>query len=391
MKKLPLKLLLLFSVFFIFSSCEDEILEDSRLNSTELNSEGESSKTVSTICAMVENQSITSAYFPEIRSIKLPFSGPSTLSNNILVLPNVNYFYSTAEDLDLMVENHNDAFDVLTAGMTSEQADDYADATGFNEDQPLVDFENQLYFNSLRKMIETQYNIWLNLQGDVFDYTTDPDNHFIEDETERTLLGVRADIIIGDCRNGFTYYRFYDWGYVTVPMDSNFNDVMDVLNDLNAGATDQETVEDIIKSNGIGNTHGEGNPPNIPCSTKYKQHKIEAHLFSSTRKVESKMKFKVPLFEEWNGDQKIFAKTTSFRKKNGKWKKFRADIYAGFYGQLTGYDNCQVFTLTPESKAKKRKKLTKKKYYINRSRFQDNHLYSLAKQDGNQVSFDFWD
>lgn len=391
MKKLPLKLLLLFSVFFIFSSCDDEVFEDSPLNSTELNSKEESSKTVSTICDMVENQGITSTYFPEIRSITLPFSGGMGLAKNILVLPDIPYFYSTVEDLDLMIENHNDAFDILTVGMTSEQADDYADATGFNEDQPLVDFETQLNFNSLRKKIETQYNIWLNLQGDVFDYTTDPDNHFIEDETERTLLGVRADIIIGDCRNGFTYYRFYDWGYVTVPMDSNFNDVMDVLNELNTGATDQDTVEDIIKNNGIGNTHGEGNPPNIPCSTKLSIHKIEGHMFSNNRYVESKMKFKVPLFEEWNGDQKIFAKTTSFRKKNGKWKKFRANIYAGFYGQLTGYDNCNVFTLTPEGKTKKRKKLKMKKYYVNRSRIQDNNLYAKAMQDGNQVSFDYWD
>lgn len=391
MKKLPLKLLLLFSVFFIFSSCDDEVFEDSPLNSTELNSKEESSKTVSTICDMVENQGITSTYFPEIRSITLPFSGGMGLAKNILVLPDIPYFYSTVEDLDLMIENHNDAFDILTVGMTSEQADDYADATGFNEDQPLVDFETQLNFNSLRKKIETQYNIWLNLQGDVFDYTTDPDNHFIEDETERTLLGVRADIIIGDCRNGFTYYRFYDWGYVTVPMDSNFNDVMDVLNELNTGATDQDTVEDIIKNNGIGNTHGEGNPPNIPCSTKLSIHKIEGHMFSNNRCVESKMKFKVPLFEEWNGDQKIFAKTTSFRKKNGKWKKFRANIYAGFYGQLTGYDNCNVFTLTPEGKTKKRKKLKMKKYYVNRSRIQDNNLYAKAMQDGNQVSFDYWD
>jgi len=390
MKKLPLKLLLLFSVFFIFSSCDDEIFEDSPLNSTELNSKEESSKTVSTICDMVENQGITSTYFPEIRSITLPFSGGMGLAKNILVLPDIPYFYSTVEDLDLMIENHNDAFDILTVGMTSEQADDYADATGFNEDQPLVDFETQLNFNSLRKKIETQYNIWLNLQGDVFDYTTDPDNHFIEDETERTLLGVRADIIIGDCRNGFTYYRFYDWGYVTVPMDSNFNDVMDVLNELNTGATDQDTVEDIIKNNGIGNTHGEGNPPNGPCITKHKHHKTEYYIFSNNRKVKVKFDFDSPIFN-WNLPQKISVKVVSFKKKNnGKWKKFRTNIHAGYQGKLAPIGTCNTQAIIAQGKTKKRRRLKYKKYEHQQYCFKQYEFFANVKQEGNQVLLDFW-
>lgn len=388
MKNLLMKFMLIFSALVFFTSCEEEILEDSQIHITESN---ENSKTVSQMCNIYQSQSITSTYFDEIRSVNLPFTGiSSSLGKNILVLPDITYFYSTVDQLDLMIESHNDAFDILTAGMTAEQADDYTDTSGFNEDQPVVDFENQLQFSSLRKIIENQYNTWLNLQGDVFDYTTDPDNHFIEDETERALLGTRADVILGNCRIGFIYYRFFDWGYVTVPMD-DFVDAMDVINDINLSSGDQSVIEDIIKNAGIGNTHGGGTPPNIPCSTKLSQYKSFSHSFSNNRKIDGKIKFDKPLFDEWNGNQKIFVKTKSFRKKNNKWKKFRANIYAGFYGKVTGYDNCNVTNLTPEGKSKKRKRLKKKKYYSNRYSFQDNHLYAKAMQEGNQISVDFWD
>ncbi|MBW8524616.1 hypothetical protein K0U91_04210 [Chryseobacterium chendengshani] len=50
--------------------------------------------------------------------------------------------------------------------MTDEEADDYADEIGFNEDYPLIKFEEELNSCSLRQNIETLEEDWLSQQGD---------------------------------------------------------------------------------------------------------------------------------------------------------------------------------------------------------------------------------
>ena len=58
-------------------------------------------------------------------------------------------------------------------------------------------FEEDLEFCSLRRKIESLENDWLDQQGDgQWDINADPDNHFIDDETERAILSQNKEINI---------------------------------------------------------------------------------------------------------------------------------------------------------------------------------------------------
>lgn len=110
--------------------------------------------------------------------------------NNILIFPTWEKYWETIELLDQMIEDDCDSFDATVPNnITDDQYDALADAAGFDEDNVLRNFEEDLAFCSLRRKIESLENDWLDQQGDgQWDINADPDNHFIDDETERTLL-----------------------------------------------------------------------------------------------------------------------------------------------------------------------------------------------------------
>ncbi|MBS4041666.1 MAG: hypothetical protein KGZ81_13845, partial [Flavobacteriales bacterium] len=132
--------------------------------------------------------------------------------NNILIFPTWEKYWETIEVLDQMIENDCDSFDATVPNnITDDQYDALADAAGFDEDNVLRKFEEDLAFCSLRRKIESLENDWLDQQGDgQWDINADPDNHFIDDETERTLLSQNAEVIIGSKERGYVYYKFID-------------------------------------------------------------------------------------------------------------------------------------------------------------------------------------
>jgi len=89
--------------------------------------------------------------------------------------------------------------------------DSIAEIINYNEDQPLINLENSLNFYSLRKEIKFKEGEWLKLQGDgEWDLTTDPDSHFILEDTERTLLNVGNEFIIRQTEDDYKIYKLYE-------------------------------------------------------------------------------------------------------------------------------------------------------------------------------------
>lgn len=164
--------------------------------------------------AFLKNENVAqrqSNIFDYVQSVSIGYN-ETHCENNILIFPTWEKVWETADKLDIMIEEQCDAFDLTVPANTSEeQYDILADEAGFDEDTPLIEFENDLKFCSLRRKIEELENAWLNLQGDgEWNVEEDPDSHFIEDETERSLFSERNEIIIGDKRLGFVYYKLFD-------------------------------------------------------------------------------------------------------------------------------------------------------------------------------------
>ena len=134
-------------------------------------------------------------------------------SNNILVFSSWKDYHDAIEKLDNQVELSIDAFDVSinAANLSDDAYDAICESNGFDEDNVLLQFESELDFCSLRKIIAHKEALWLDKQGDgQWNADDDPDNHFIDDESERSLLNEQGEVAIKDDRGNIVIYHFND-------------------------------------------------------------------------------------------------------------------------------------------------------------------------------------
>ena len=388
------------AVFLSFYSCSERDIvtsENEKSNSTLKPSPGACDETL-----------------PTIRGMYLANGTTSTCTNNIMVFASIELYNSTIENLETQVDSHNAYFDQLTNGMTDEQADTYAESIGFDEDKPITDFENQHNFCSLRKKLITLENQWLDQQGDGnWDLNTDPDSYYIDDDVERALLNEQSEVLIGTCATGYTLYKFYSWGNVHIPLGDS-TEMTNILTQLNNGnyplslpinttGPSQTTVITIlnntslecptITSSGGGACFVTADPTNNPALTckSYVKDKGE-HYFSSTRRIKWKHKMKYAgIPNPANTSQKMKVVTTSYKKKNSRWKRYRATLYSGITGQLSD-NNCTLATGNTSTGKEKRKKRLK---YIwtfpgQVSTTTENKFFSVHKQEGNVYQNDIY-
>lgn len=120
----------------------------------------------------------------------------------MLVFQNGSQFTRVMECLAQQVDDHGDGFESQTTAMTDDEASDYAESIGFDDDQPLINFENNLGFYSLRTQIASDLVQWLN--HPVLDENTDPDNHVVIDDVLRALLNPAGEVKVGGTVYNFT-------------------------------------------------------------------------------------------------------------------------------------------------------------------------------------------
>jgi hypothetical protein len=235
---------------------------------------------------------------------------------------------------------------------------------------------------------------WLNVQGDgVWDITTDPDEHFIEDDTERALLNEGVEVIIGTGTRTDPYkiYKFNaDGSYYVI---SNMNTT--ASQQINNGTYVAGSSADVVKVVEV--------KPVPPIGCKYEV-KDKGYAYDGN----SRIKWKAKSYRETGASQtsqsymikgKIIAKTKSYKKKNnGGWKGKRAWITAGIQGNA--FDACDVQISKDNMKDKNRRKVKVKEtinpfvgilpqlHYLS---FQDNTLFSRHIKGNINLSNDYYD
>lgn len=385
------KTFLTFSILFglLIVSCEKADL------SQEQNANNDSS--------LMQKQS---SMFNYIESIQI--NNGVECENNILIFPTWDKYWGTIDQLDVMIDADCDSFDATVPNnITDDQYDALADAAGFDEDNVLRKFEEDLAFCSLRRKIESLENDWLDQQGDgQWNADEDPDNHFIDDETERTLLSENAEVIIGDKKRGYTYYKFIDdegnWIEVN---NSDLNVISEIANQINNGIIPTNNPNVTVV------TPKRDNKGGYSCKDKVKEVKYE-ELGGDRLKRISKVR---PAFgTNCSSDpctsvfpSKMKAITKGYKKKNGKWKARRLWIAAGINGatqpeQGLRYIDCASENSVHKFKEKRRRRVkvkTTTTTYIpvagTPQRFnnalQDNKIFSYHKKGNLIVNKDFYD
>ena len=251
-------------------------------------------------------------------------------SNNILVFPSWKDYHDAIEKLDKQVELSIDAFDVSinAANLSDDAYDAICESNGFDEDNVLLQFESELDFCSLRKIIAHKETLWLDKQGDgQWNADEDPDNHFIDDESERSLLNDQGEVAIKDDRGNIVIYHFNDdaGNYIEIHnMDIN------ALQQINAGAVPQNNPNVVIVK-----------PENIvvgDCKFKITEVVYEdngTNRFKRTSKIRRAVGTTCDTYTKKCSVlaySKIKAKTKGYKKRNGKWRGGRTTIAAGLFG-----------------------------------------------------------
>jgi hypothetical protein len=314
--------------------------------------------------------------------------------NNILIFPTWDKYWQTIEQLDVMIENDCDAFDATVPNnISDDEYDALADASGFDEDNVLRKFEEDLAFCSLRRKIEASETAWLDQQGDgQWDINDDPDNHFIDDETERALLSENAEVIIGDKEKGYVYYKFID-------DEGNWIEVHN--NDLNAISQVSQGNIPNNNPNVVVVEPKKDDQSNYICKDRVTNN---GYFYgSSNTKVKQIDKLRR---ETAIADSKIKAKTKGYKKKNGKWRASRTWITTGINAQIssnagTCFINCGQNIEVLKNKEKRRRRVKVKNsipQYTGRDperrwlTIKNNSVYALHKQGQVLiVNSDFYD
>jgi hypothetical protein len=326
----------------------------------------------------------------------------SSCAKNILVFPTWDRYYQVMEYLDTETEKYCDAFDATVPSDATDAEYDFAAANAippFDEDNKLATFENSFKFCSLRKKLNTLEDDWLVAQGDgAWDTNTDPDNHFIDDDTERAMLNEGVEVIVGGGRNLIIYKFTEDGGYIEIA-----NMDLEALQQINQG-----TIP-------VGNANVVVVPPKpddlIGCKQKIREVKYEYDPLDLSYKLKRTSKVRKQNGANFDSNDyviksTIIAKTKSYKKRNnGGYKLQRSWIIAGIEGETIAtpgiaYDMCSAELSKLNIKIKRRKKVKVKEtieafqaslpdvHYLS---VRDNMLYSLHTKGNIIINKDFYD
>tara|TARA_B110000902_G_scaffold156768_2_gene179802 strand:+ start:4766 stop:5602 length:837 start_codon:yes stop_codon:yes gene_type:complete len=129
----------------------------------------------------------------------------------VLSFPDMNTFKETVEDLENQVEYLDNNFINTYSHLSEDEINVIEEEIGFNENQPLIDFENQHGFSSLRAKIDEESEIYNQIEYPSEDII-DPDDDVIFDDNIRTVLNIHHEVIIND-----TMYRInQDGSYLRI-------------------------------------------------------------------------------------------------------------------------------------------------------------------------------
>jgi len=245
-----------------------------------------------------------------------------TLSNGMLDFDSSSIVVAVINSLDSELISWNNNFITTWGYLSDDSLNIIADEVGYNEDQPLIDFENYFNFNSLRAVIDSQEISWLaTTSGE--DISSDPDNHFIIDDALRTILNRYSEIKVGT-----PIYKFADSGYYEIT-DGSFS----TLYALRHNPDIADTASNII-------LHKNNGSITYDCFGWKRKSDYESNG-STTHRIKWVIAIRTT---PWN--RYIVGKTKNYKKVQGKWKKYITSCLVKPYGYVSGTVNDTVADCT---------------------------------------------
>lgn len=147
--------------------------------------------------------------YAQIHKRSTGFTGRSG-STEILVFDDMDVVKATLADLEDQCSVLDSLFLLEYGHLDEDSLYKVQTELSFSEWRPLVDFNVYFLFSSLYQKIAQDELVWL--QNDSLDEATDPDDHFVDDYSVRTILNLDNEVQIGD-----SIYVLVDSGYYCFP------------------------------------------------------------------------------------------------------------------------------------------------------------------------------
>lgn len=325
-----------------------------------------------------------------VSSMRIDNGLTSLSENNILVFESKETLEEVFNQIIQEYDQYNENLDKqIPEDLVDDELEDFIVKNNLDEDYTLNDFEKNLGFKSLRKVINEAEAIWLDNQGEVMNIDTDPDNHFIISDFERTLLNEGSELIIKNNEKEPIIFKYFEWGHIEI---SDLN--TDLLKEINTGnIRNPETLEALAQSKSFLEVFRKNKDGNIISSCRKSGKKVDYHYFNG-KQIKSFTSQNQGIF-----DRTLVAKTKGYQWKKGKWKNKKIWIHAGISGLNRGdwkiSNNCGAdFPGSAVWKDKKRYKLEYRlpnNPYLTDITVKNNGVYSYHSEGGTSFFVDFYD
>lgn len=253
------------------------------------------------------------------------------LDGQILQFNSVDDYEQTFDEL----YNANVAYDdyyqeQIPADLNLDEAESYFQSIGYEQEKVYSDFENQLGFNSLRKQLNLEDEIWFNSQNIALPTADDignsptittpsPHNFRIGSDADRVLFNSGAEVIVIDSLGSPVIYKEFNWGSLIIRnMDT------DLLKSINVNKIkDKNSIISLI----AGNTNYEPVPIPINCQT---ESKVERYYWSGAGQLSrARTHAYRPILTK---KTRHSATTIGYLYKNGKWRRKDVWLQVGICG-----------------------------------------------------------
>ena len=254
---------------------------------------------------------------------------PST-GNNMMHFPSWDSFEYTIGHLDNLVELHEDSFVIPNDLLSEDALNDLEESSGFEEDQPLIDYENSHNFFSLRAFARIKEDNWLdNSDQSGWTWDDDPDNDWLIHGTEQTVYNQYYEVMICSF-----IFKYMEGGVIVI--DSQNQDASSILNSANNGVPIEELLTQFAGSN--------EKPGGITDHVIYDNSGECVFKVADTKRfILSNPRYRVKGIQHMSGYSvggnglKAYFKyksiTKNYKKKGSKWKKRRIKSYAKIVGE----------------------------------------------------------
>jgi len=251
----------------------------------------------------------------------------------ILAFDDMETVEHTLKELEKQLDKYDEAFVAHNSGLDEEELYQIEQEIGYDENKPLTDFNNNLRFSSSNTAYLKAEALYLDQKTQ--NEEDDPDDHFIGEDVERTILNACNEVMIDD-----TIYKLTKDGYFEID-DGDFRmlaklDDVDELDNDDLPDNVRYIQGDNAKLDDIESLPDGGNSKSMTSNSFWSWWRCRTWRLRSGRVTRGSRRIKWSL-SHWTypWGRYVTASTRNYKKWWLGWRKYRTWCAAKVYGKVS--------------------------------------------------------